>query len=135
MMLCKMDTDDALVVTPRVVGCRCRAGTVRPRVGLGCTCAACKHHCKLCSGFGSQNQVAVISVNSILTKVHRRASQLLAVGRPLPFVRITTDEILAIMRKVSNEDSSHYIHEMVDPGPPMRVFGVLVVEDWRKHGR
>jgi hypothetical protein len=44
---------------------------------------------------------------------------------------LSTNEVRILVRKRRAEARDHWIHEYVDPGPPVRVFDVIVVTDRR----
>lgn len=134
-MWCKMDVDDAFVPDPREwrrIGCDCAAVPVPALVAFGCRCDACGATCRECPGFGYVAPPAR-SCQEILSRVaagiNRRVRSR---GRPPGYVRLAGSEVGVLLRKRRVESADHWIRECVDPGPPVRVFDVLVVVDRRQ---
>jgi len=134
-MYCKMDFDDPFVRDPaeyRLRGCGCASEPTPPRIGSGCVCPDCASACRACLGFGF-SVPPVRRAHQILSSVGtfvRR--QVRARGAPPEFVRLVPAEIRVLLDKIEGEEEGHRIREWVDPGPPPRVYGVLVVEDRRR---
>lgn len=133
-MYCKMDVDDAFVAAgaERRMGCRCAASPVAPSTDRGCICSKCGARCKECIGFGfaappPRRFHRIMS--RIRSQIRRRTS---LSGSPPGFVRIHLDEINVLLSKVEGEDAGHWAAQFVDPGPPMRVFDVIIIRDRRR---
>ncbi len=132
-MFCKMDVDDDFA-TPDVyrrMACACAANPAAPLVSFGCRCEACDATCRECPGFGfaappERNCQQILS--RVRAVINRRSR---SNRRPPGFVRLSKSEIRVLVRKRRAESRGHWIHEYVDPGPPVRVFDVLVVVDRR----
>jgi hypothetical protein len=133
-MFCKMDYDDDFLADPsgyRRMACACAAAPAAPLVSFGCRCEACDSTCRECPGFGfaappERNCQQILS--RVRAVINRRVR---SNRRPPGFVRLSRNEIRVLVRKRRAEARSHWIHEYVDPGPPVRVFDVLVIVDRR----
>jgi len=53
-------------------------------------------------------------------------------GRPPGYVRLEEHDARELTRKWEMEAETHWIREYVDPGPPLRVFDLIVVIDRRR---
>lgn len=134
-MHCKMDVDDPFLRDPdayRRRGCRCGVSPIPPEVGFGCRCPRCGKLCRRCPGFGyvlppvRQTHQILSSIRSFIRRRVRTR------GCPPGFVRLRVEEVDALLRKLAEERKGHWIRDCVEPGPPARVFDVLVVEDLRR---
>lgn len=132
-MFCNMDVDDNLADPRnfRKMACACDSKPTPPLVAFGCRCELCGSTCRECPGFGFASppekncQQILTRVRSIIRRRFRK------VGHPPGYVRLTRNEIRVLTRKRRAETRGHWIHEYVDPGPPVRVFDVIVVVDRR----
>jgi hypothetical protein len=133
-MFCKMDVDDRFLSDAaeyRQMVCGCDLPPSPPLVDCGCRCGACGATCRECPGFGfasppERNCQEILS--RVRAVINRRCR---AIRRPPGFVRLGDNEVRQLLRKRRAEDRTHWIHEYVEPGPPVRVFDVLVVIDRR----
>lgn len=120
--------------TFRHMRCKCDVDPVEPQRlpgASGCVCPICGAHCKKCSGFWVQRS------EPCFHRTLRRALDLIDRGnrfkkRPPDYVRMGEDEIDVLREKVLGEDSNHMVHQIIDPGPPLRVYGVVVIADKRR---
>lgn len=130
-----MDVDDPFVRDPgdcRRMGCDCRSIPTAPEVDYGCLCPDCGATCLECVGFGYAAP-PVRKFHQILSRVRGQIRRRTRVrGNPPGYVRLSEGEIGVILRKRTEEDEGHWIHEVVELGPPMRIFDVIVVRDRRK---
>lgn len=137
-MFCKMDVEDEFLRHSRAWRrrtCRCAALPARPRESYGCRCSRCGSVCRQCPGYGYPEPPAR-RYHQILTYIRSRIRRRLRVhGYPPGFVRVIPEDAAALTRKRDAEAEEHWIREYVDPGPPLRVFDVLVVEDVRRDRR
>lgn len=130
-----MDVADEFLADPsryRRRACGCGSFPEPPRTGAGCRCPVCGADCRLCGGFGVLAPSAV-RVHRILSRVRsqlRRRTRL--TGRPPGFVRLAPTEVRALLGKREAEETGHWIRDYVEPGPPLRVFDVIIVVDGRK---
>lgn len=134
-MYCKMDVDDEFVrdiSAYRVVGCECLVNPVAPAKGCGCKCSTCGKQCKGCIGFGFPAPPTK-RVHEVLGRIRSRIKrQRRNRGRPPGYVRLVSTDVRALLRKWRSEESEHWIRGIVDPGPPVRVFDVIVIVDRRR---
>lgn len=136
-MYCKIDVDDVFYAGDtrrfRILACDCAVLPVAPAESdFGCVCGDCRQKCRRCSGFGYAKP-PTRRFHEILTRVRSQIRQRVRIrGVPPGFVRLTHDEIDVVMRKFRAEDHGHWVRDYVAPGPPVRVFDVLVVRDSRK---
>lgn len=131
-----MDIDDDYVLSgkiePRLMKCNCKSIPIAPRVDFGCQCPMCKSKCKKCPGFGYSTP-PLKRVHQILSRVRSQIKRRTrSKGCPPGYVRLTIIEIRLLLRKYRNEDCDHWIREFVEPGPPVRIYGVIVVVDRRR---
>ncbi len=133
-MFCKMDVDDHLVPirSRRVLACRCLADPGPRRIGAGCRCTRCGAECGECAGFGVYG-VAPRRFHAILASVKASVNRKVRTsGRPPGFVRLRREEVEVVLAKYSAEDEDHWIRSHVEVGPPLTIYGVIVVTDRRK---
>jgi hypothetical protein len=131
-----MDLDDAFSVyrglEPRKMACACAARPEPSTVDCGCVCGACGASCRECPGFGYAAP-PVKRVHQILSRVRSQIRRRTRTrGHPPGFVRLTRIEIRLLLRKRKGEEVDHWIRDFVDPGPPVRVYDVIVVADRRR---
>jgi hypothetical protein len=131
-----MDIDDDYVLSgkikPRLMKCSCKSIPTAPKVDYGCQCPSCKSKCKKCPGFGYSTP-PLKRVHQILSRVRsqiKRSDR--SKGHPPGFIRLSIIEIRLLLRKHHNEDNDHWIRDIVEPGPPVKIYGVIVVEDRRR---
>lgn len=132
-MFCKMDVDDAYAApgTYRKMACRCDALPAPPLVAFGCRCDSCGTPCRECPGFGFASPPER-NCQQILSRARAVINRQVRVrGRPPGYIRLSWNEIRVLMRKRRAETRDHWICEYVDPGPPVRLFDVIVVVDRR----
>lgn len=118
----------------RRMKCRCDVDPVEPprEPGeSGCVCPRCDARCKECNGFFA------IKAEACFYKTLARARDLIMRGvyfrkHPPGFIRMSEDEIAALVEKVSGEEPGHWSRQYVDPGPPVSVYGVVVIPDKRR---
>jgi len=134
-MYCKMDLDDAFVMErmePRTRACACKSVPVASSTSYGCVCPVCRSECRECPGFGYAAPPKK-RVHQILSRVRGQIRRRMRIhGRPPGFVRLTFLEIRQLLRKRSAEEADHWIRDFVEPGPPLRVYDVIVVTDRRR---
>lgn len=135
-MYCKMDVDDIFVLTqnlePRRMACECAAAPAPVLVDHGCRCTACGKQCRECPGFGHAAP-QVKRVHQILSRVRSQIRRRTRTrGHPPGFVRLSRIEIRLLLRKRKHEEEDHWIRAFVEPGPPVRVYDVIVVTDRRR---
>jgi len=130
-----MDVDDNFALQAgrlRKMACDCPTPPDRPLVDRGCRCPSCGATCKECPGYGYASP-PVKRVHQILSRVRSQIRRRTRVrGNPPGFVRLTMIEIRLLLRKRRNEETHHWIRDFVDPGPPVRVYDVIVVVDRRR---
>lgn len=130
-----MDVDDLFAIEPatwRNRVCACVSMPIRPGQFHGCLCPLCGAQCKECTGFGFA-KAPPRRFHQILSRVRSQINRRMRVrGAPPGYVRLNENEIGTILRKFSEEDQAHWINEYVDPGPPLRIFDVIIIRDRRK---
>ena len=130
-----MDLDDEFVrqrMEPRRMACGCVSRPEPPKVDFGCLCSSCGAQCRECPGFGFAAP-PVKRVHQILSRVRSQIRRRTRVrGHPPGFVRLTRIEIRLLLRKRKAELFDHWIRDFVEPGPPVRVYDVIVVADRRR---
>jgi hypothetical protein len=133
-MFCKMDVDDGFAQprTWRRMACGCAERPVAVEVEHGCRCPSCSSQCRECPGFGfaevpERKFLQILRrIRSVIRRGVRRR------GRPPGFVRLAVEDVRVIGRKRRAEDRDHWIHDYVEPGPPLRIFDVMIVTDKRR---
>ena len=134
-MHCKMDVDDAFRADPadyRRLGCDCAVDPVAPATDAGCACPSCGSSCRECPGFGfatppEKRFFEIISRVRALTRRRVRAR-----GQVPGYVRLLPSEVRVLVRKVRSESPGHWVGEYVDLGPPIKVFDMIIIPDWRR---
>ncbi len=130
-----MDVDDEFVRDSsayRIKGCACTVDPVAPKIGCGCRCPECGKHCRGCVGFGF-TAPPTKRVHEILGRIRTRIKRhRKSRGRPPGYVRLEGIDVRALLQKWRSEGSEHWIRGVVDPGPPVKIFDVIVVVDRRK---
>lgn len=134
-MRCRMDDEDEWCTLSgqfRRRGCSCVVSPIPPETGIGCQCPRCGSTCRKCPGFGFA-QPQPRRPHRIVSAVRSQIKRLVRLrGSPPGFVRLAPVEVEALLRKLGDEDVDHWIHQVVDAGPPLRVFDVLIVRDRRR---
>lgn len=133
-MYCLMDVNDPIIREYRIRRCACTLIPARPKQGAGCVCPRCGKTCRQCSGHGWVER-STKQFHRILSAVRAEiARRVRTRGHPPGYVRLSAVEIEVLLNKQVNEEAGHWIAGYVDPGPPLRVFDVLIVCDRRRHG-
>ena len=134
-MHCKMDVDDHFRTDPaayRRMGCGCAVDPAPPEVSFGCRCPSCGATCQECPGFGyaepPQRRFHHV-LSRIRSQVRRRERRR---GNPPCYVRVTEADIRVLLRKRLAEDPDHWIHRVIDLGPPLRIYDVITIADRRR---
>lgn len=130
-----MDVDDVFVRDPvayRIVRCKCAVKPLPVKSGFGCKCSACGAVCRNCIGFGFL-AAPTKRVHEVLGRIRSRINrQTKNRGRPPGYVRLVHVDVRTLLRKWRSEGEDHWIREVVDPGPPVRIFDTIVVIDRRR---
>ncbi len=131
-----MDIEDDYVLSGRVEArlrvCNCKSKPIPPKEDYGCLCESCGAKCKKCPGFG-YTVPPLKRVHQILSRIRSHIKRRTKIkGNPPGYIRLTLAEKRLLLRKYNNEDSDHWIKGFIEPGPPVRIFGVIVVNDRRR---
>jgi hypothetical protein len=138
-----MDVDDDFLLMRgderlyRRRGCRCPAVPIPPESGSGCRCPRCGASCLKCPGFGfMEHPVRRFHriLASVTSQIRRRLRQR---GHEPGFIRLSSREIRVIVEKLNQEEKGHWTikERWIDPGPPLLILGVFVVEDLRREDK
>lgn len=115
--------------TFRRLGCGCDVQPEPSRYDYGCRCPDCGKTCRECPGHGwvikptQKWSDVVVSVKNKIRSSMRRT------GAPPPMLRLSQTEIDVVVAKWHNEDDDHHVKLYVNPGPPLRIFDIPVVQE------
>lgn len=118
----------------RRVACRCVALPRAPETGSGCACATCGTRCRACPGFGNAEPPARRFSRILAAVTSQIRRYLKRLGHEPGYIRLPPREIRVIVEKIKREDPEHWTlaERWIDPGPPLRILDVFVVEDHRR---